>query len=71
MFDTIDGLKAGTLKDVDTTTSDNTAVVNPWCKNPTLCPTLRNNTPYCCDNCIRKQMWEAAKKKKGLTWNPL
>jgi hypothetical protein len=64
MFDTIDGLKAGILKDVGTTTSDNT--MNPWCKNPTLCPNLTNRTPYCCDNCIRKQMWEAAKARRIL-----
>jgi hypothetical protein len=61
MFDTIDGLKAGTLKDVNITTSDNT--MNPWCKYPDICPILQHNTPYCCDNCIRKQMWEAAKRK--------
>jgi hypothetical protein len=36
--------------------------INPWCKNAdgSLCDNLRNLTPYCCDNCLRKQNYTAA-----------
>ena len=35
------------------------SIINPWCINVdgTLCSVLINGTPYCCDNCMRKQNW--------------